>query len=199
MLFYLTTLNLAKFLYENAPKLKENETYRQVVAAVEAWKHADFLCKNYILNGLDNTLYNAYSSIKTAKELWDSLEKKYKTEDARTKKFIVGKLLDYKMVDSKTVLSQVQELQVILHEIHAEGMSVSESFQVAAIIEKLPPSWKDFKNYPKHKRKEMQLEDLIVRFGIEEDNRSSERAVGNHYMESKANIVGLCLFGNWLI
>ena len=100
------------------------------------------------------------------------------------------------MVDSKTVLSQVQELQVILHEIHAEGMSVSESFQVAAIIEKLPPSWKDFKNYPKHKRKEMQLEDLIVRFGIEEDNRSSERAVGNHYMESKANIVGLCLFGN---
>ena len=91
------------------------------------------------------------------------------------------------MVDSKTVLSQVQELQVILHEIHAEGMSVRESFQVAAIIEKLPPSWKDFKNYLKHKRKEMWLEDLIVRLRIEEDNRSSERAVGNHYMESKAN------------
>ena len=54
---------------ENVPKLKENETDRRVVVAVEAWKHADFLCKNYILNGLDNTLYNAYSSIKTAKEL----------------------------------------------------------------------------------------------------------------------------------
>ena len=90
-----------------------------------------------------------YSSIKTAKELWDSSDKKYKTEDAGTKKFIVGKLLDYKMVDSKTVLSQVQELQVILHEIHAEGMSVSESFQVATIIEKLPPTWKDLKNYLK--------------------------------------------------
>uniref|UniRef100_A0A7N2LHK6 Retrovirus-related Pol polyprotein from transposon TNT 1-94-like beta-barrel domain-containing protein n=1 Tax=Quercus lobata TaxID=97700 RepID=A0A7N2LHK6_QUELO len=189
ILFYLTTLNLAKFFNENAPKLKENETDRQVVAVVEAWKHVDFLCKNYILNELDNTLYRVYSSIKTVKELWDSLEKKYKTEDAGTKKFIVGKLLDYKMVDSKTVLSQVQELQVILHEIHAEGMSVSESFQVAAIIEKLPPSWKDFKNYLKHKRKEMRLEDLIVRLRIEEDNRSSKRAVGNHYMESKANIV----------
>ena len=69
MLFNLTTLNLAKFLQENAPKLKENDTDRQVVAAVEAWKHADFLCKNYILNGLDNTLYRVYSSIKTAKEL----------------------------------------------------------------------------------------------------------------------------------
>ena len=69
MLFYLTTLNLEKFLYENAPNLKENKTDRQVVAAVEAWKHANFLCINYILNGLDNTLYNVYSSIKTAKEL----------------------------------------------------------------------------------------------------------------------------------
>ena len=114
------------------------------------------------------------------------MEKKYKTKDAGTKKFILGKLLNYKMVDSKTVLSQVQELQVILHEIQAEGMSVSESFQVAAIIEKLPPSWKDFKNYLKHKRKEMWLEDLIVRLRIEEENRSIEKAVGNHYTESKA-------------
>ena len=56
MLFYLTAFNLAKFLYENAPDLKENEMDRQVVATMEAWKHADFLCKNYILNGLDNTL-----------------------------------------------------------------------------------------------------------------------------------------------
>ena len=163
ILFYLTTLNLAKFLYENAPNLKENQMDRQVVAAMEAWKHADFLCKNYILNGLDNTQYNVYSSIKTSKELWDSLEKKYKTIDAGTKKFIVGKLLDYKMVDSKTMLNQVQEIQLIMHEIHAEGMFVSESFQVATIIEKLPSSWKDFKNQLKYKHKEMWLEKFIIR------------------------------------
>ncbi|XP_075655079.1 uncharacterized protein LOC142625279 [Castanea sativa] len=158
MLFYLTTLNLAKFLYGNAPKLKENETD------------------------------SVYSSIKTAKDLGDYLDNKYKTGDAGTKKFIVGKLLDYKMVDSKIVLSQVQELQVILHEIHAKGMSISELFQVVTIIEKLPQSWKDFKNYLKQKCKEMRLEDLIVRLRIEEDNNSSEKAVGNHYMEAKANI-----------
>ena len=106
---------------------------------------------------------NVYSSIKTSKELWDSLEKKYKTIDAGTKKFIVGKLLDYKMVDSKTMLNQVQEIQLIMHEIHAEGMFVSESFQVATIIEKLPSSWKDFKNYLKYKHKEMWLEKFIIR------------------------------------
>ena len=189
MLFYLITLNLAKVLHENAPTLKEGETDKQIVATIEAWKHSDFLCKNYILNGLDNTMYNVYSQVKIAKELWETLEKKYKTENASMKKFIVGRFLDYKMVDSKTVTSQVQELQIILHELHAEKMELSESFQVAAIVEKLPLSWKDFKNYLKHKRKEMGLEDLIVRLKIEKDNRVFENKVGKHPMESKANLV----------
>ena len=108
MLFYLTTLNLARFLQEDAPALKEDETDRQVVAAVESWKHVDFLCRNYILNGLDNTLYNVYCAFNTTRELWESLDKKYKTEDAGLKKFVVGKFLDYKMLDSKTVIIQVQ-------------------------------------------------------------------------------------------
>ena len=69
MLFYLTILNLAKFLREDDPVCSENEADRQVVVAVDAWKHSDFLCKNYILNGLDNTLYNVYSPIKTVREL----------------------------------------------------------------------------------------------------------------------------------
>ena len=60
------------------------------------------------------------------------------------------------------MVSQVQEIQVILHDIHAEGMMLSETFQVAAIIEKLPPAWKNFKNYLKHKRKEMSIEDLVT-------------------------------------
>ena len=153
--FYLTTLNLSKVLHEDVPTLKEGETDKQIVVAIEAWKHLDFLCKNYILNGLDKTMYNVYSQVKTSKELWESLEKKYKTEDVGMKKSIVGRFLDYKMVDSKTVTSQVQELQIILHELHVEKTKLSESFQVAAIVEKLPPSWKDFKNYLKHKHKEM--------------------------------------------
>ncbi|XP_012448603.1 uncharacterized protein LOC105771746 [Gossypium raimondii] len=55
-----------------------------------------------------------------------------------------------------------KELQLIIHGILAEGMVISESFQIATIIEKLPPSWNDFKNYLKHKRMEMSREDLIV-------------------------------------
>ncbi|KAL0313167.1 UNVERIFIED_CONTAM: Retrovirus-related Pol polyprotein from transposon TNT 1-94 [Sesamum radiatum] len=185
----LTTLNLARFLSEEAPVVSEGETDTQKRAAMDAWVHGDFLCRNYILNGLSDTLYNVYSSAKTARALWESLEKKYKTEDAGLKKFIVGKFLEFKMVDSKTVMNQVQEFQMILHDLHAEGMTLSESFQVAAMIEKLPPLWKDFKNYLKHKRKEMGLEDLIVRLRIEEDNRLSEMKSGRLQIEAKANLM----------
>ncbi|KAK4383189.1 hypothetical protein Sango_2800900 [Sesamum angolense] len=59
------------------------------------------LVRNYILNGLSDTLYNVYSSATTARALWESLEKKYKIEDTDLKKFIVRKFLDFKMVDSK--------------------------------------------------------------------------------------------------
>ncbi|KAL2531331.1 Uncharacterized protein Adt_04682 [Abeliophyllum distichum] len=69
MLFYLTTLNLTRFLTENAPKLNEGEKDIQTVSAIEAWKHSDFLCRNYVMNGLTDLLYNVYSSMKTAKEL----------------------------------------------------------------------------------------------------------------------------------
>ena len=189
MLFYLTTLNLARFLNEDGPKLDVGETDKEKLVVVDAWNHSDFLCLNYVLNGLENTLYNVYSPLKTAKKLWDSLDKKYKTEDAGLKKFIVDKFLDFKMVDSKTVLSQVQELQVVVQDIHAEGMTLSETFQVVAFIEKLPPSWRDFKNYLKHKRNELSLEDLIVQLRIEEDNRLSEKKVGKNLELSRANVV----------
>ncbi|KAK3042298.1 hypothetical protein RJ639_001893 [Escallonia herrerae] len=128
-----------KVLANDAPELGDNPD-QQIMAVVDAWKHSDFLCKNYILNGLDSMLYNVYSPMLNAKALWESLEKKYKTEDAGSKKFIVGKFLDFKMVDSKTVMNQVQEFQLILHDIHAEGMVIKGSCQVAALIEKLPPT-----------------------------------------------------------
>ena len=69
MLFYLTILNLARFLSEDAPKLKEDEHDIQVISVVDAWKHSDFLCRNYIMNALTDSLYSVYSDKKTIKEL----------------------------------------------------------------------------------------------------------------------------------
>ena len=66
MLFYLTTLYLVKFLQEDPPELR---TDRDSVLAVDAWTQSDFLYRNYILNGLDDSLYNVYSLITTTKKL----------------------------------------------------------------------------------------------------------------------------------
>ncbi|PON44745.1 hypothetical protein PanWU01x14_264340 [Parasponia andersonii] len=128
MLFYLTTLNLARFLTEEAPKVREDKQDFQVLVAEDTWKQSDYLCQNYVMNGLIDSLYNVYRNKKTTKELWESLDHKYTTEDAGSKKFVVGRFLGYKMVDSKTVISQAQELQLILHEILAEGMTLCEPF-----------------------------------------------------------------------
>ena len=124
MFFYLTTLSLPE---------------KDRFLVIEAWKHSDFLCRNYILSGLDDILYNVYSNINTSKELWKALEKKYKAEDVGLKKFMAAKFLDYKMVDTKAIGTQIQELQVIIHDLLNERMIINEAFQVAAFIEKLPP------------------------------------------------------------
>lgn len=116
----------------------------------------------YILSGLDNTIYGVYNVMKSAKDFWDYLKKKYKMKNVLTKKFIVGKFLEYKMANYKIIISQVQKLQVLLHDILVEKMTLSESFQIATIIEKLPHLQQDYKNYLKHKRNEMNLEELVV-------------------------------------
>ncbi|XP_039068259.1 uncharacterized protein LOC120214432 [Hibiscus syriacus] len=158
MLFYLTTLNLAKFFKDDPPAIREDEVDASTAFNItEAWKHSDFLCRNYIFNGLSDALYEVYNVKKTAKELWESLDYKYKTEDVGAKKFLVAKFLNF----------------------------------VEAIIEKLSPAWNDFKNYLKHKRKEMTVEYLIVRLRIEEDNRCATKRLNktaNHNID-KANVV----------
>jgi len=64
-------------------------------------------------------------------------------------------------------MSQVQEFQLILHDKHVKGTSLSESFQVVTVIEKLSSSWKDFKNYLKHKcTKIWGIKELILRLKI---------------------------------
>ncbi|XP_040373797.1 uncharacterized protein LOC112195949 isoform X1 [Rosa chinensis] len=149
----------------------------------------EFLCRTYILNALDDSLYDIFSSFKTARELWESLDNKYKTEVACSKKFVIGKFLNYKMVNAKSVFKQVEELQVIVHELDEEGMGLNSNFLVGSVIEKLPPSWKDFKVYLKHLTEDMNFEQLVLKLPVEEDHRRSERADATS-MEPTANMVG---------
>ncbi|XP_050147505.1 uncharacterized protein LOC126622849 [Malus sylvestris] len=188
MLFFMTTLNLAHVVKEEAHVAIKLSANKDMLSVIYAWTHFEFLCKNYISNGLDDCLYDVYSSCKIAKDFWDSLTKKYITEDAGSKKFLIGKFLKFNIVDSKPVIGQVEELQRLIHDLHAEGCLINELFQVGAIIEKLPSSWNDFKIYMKHKRREMSLEYLILTLRVEEDHRKGDK-VDAYSMEAKANFI----------
>ena len=67
-------------------------------------------------------------------------------------------------------------------------MILPKIFQFVTIMEKLSPVWRDFKNYLKHKCKELKLEDLIMRLKIKEDNQKLEKRYNKNY-EAKTNVI----------
>ena len=50
MLFYLNTLNVAHVLTGSGNFEDELKPARAIM--IERWQHSDYMCKNYILNGL---------------------------------------------------------------------------------------------------------------------------------------------------
>jgi hypothetical protein len=109
-----------------------------------------------------------------SKALWKALNKKFKVDVVVMKKFIIDKFLDFKKVHSIIIMSQIQEFQLTFHYSYAKDMIIT-SFQMVAIIGKLPPSWKEFKNYFKHKSKKTGVEDLVLRLRVEKENKLSKK------------------------
>nr|GEY22770.1 zinc finger, CCHC-type [Tanacetum cinerariifolium] len=56
------------------------------------WENDDYICRGHILNGMSDSLFDVYTNVESTKELWDSLESKYMTEDYSSK----NSLLDFK-------------------------------------------------------------------------------------------------------
>ncbi|GJX20941.1 zinc finger, CCHC-type containing protein [Tanacetum coccineum] len=99
-------------------------------------------------------------------------------EDASSKKFLVSNFNNYKMVDSRSVMEQYHELLQILGQFTQHGLNMNESIYVSSIIDKLPPSWKDFKHTLKHSKDELSLVKLGNHFRIEETLRAEESDKG---------------------
>ncbi|GJX18846.1 hypothetical protein Tco_0221523 [Tanacetum coccineum] len=95
-------------------------------------------------------------------------EAKYMAEDASSKKFLVSNFTNYKMTDSRPVLEQYNKLLSILRRFTQHKMNMYEGIQVSCIIDKLHPSWKDFKHTLKHKKEDLTLVELGSHLRIEE-------------------------------
>lgn len=106
------------------------------------------------------------------------------------KKYVVKKFLEFIMQEGIFVINQARDFQKIIHELESEDMSLPEQFVVASAIHKLLSSWKDFYTSLKHKKKEMTMEDLIVRLKIQEqhkdrDSKGVEYLSESHLTESR--------------
>ncbi|GKB85933.1 zinc finger, CCHC-type containing protein, partial [Tanacetum coccineum] len=130
------------------PELLEDATVEAIRRRAK-WENDDYICRGHILNGMSDSLFDVYTNVESAKELWDSLESKYMAEDSSSKKFL--------------------------------------SISVSSIIDKLPPSWKDFKHTLKHGKDDLSLVQLgsHLRIGIIHETTASYTPQQNGVAEKK--------------
>ncbi|GKA16816.1 zinc finger, CCHC-type containing protein [Tanacetum coccineum] len=86
------------------------------------------------------------------------------------------------MTDSRPVTEQYNEFLGILGRFTQHKMIMDEAIQVSCIIDKLSPSWKDFKHTLKHLKEELTLVELDNHPRIEESLRvqDSDKPIGNN-------------------
>nr|GEV39064.1 zinc finger, CCHC-type [Tanacetum cinerariifolium] len=155
----LTTLKMIYVLTTPMSKLINYGTV-EAIRRREKWENDDYICTGHILNGMSDSLFDIYQNVESAKELWDSLEYKYMAKDALSKKFLVSNFNNYKMVDSRPVMEQFNELLRILGQYTQHGLKMDESISVSSVIDKFPHSWKDFNPTLKYDKDDLSLVQL---------------------------------------
>ena len=116
---YVLDLNLEPF-----PEPKEDDS-KQVKAEKKKRKNDEVMCRAHILNTLFDRFYDLYNSMESSTEIWNALDYKYKKKKEDTDKFLILKYLEFAMVDSKSVLDQIHDFQVIV--IKFRGLKVKIS------------------------------------------------------------------------
>jgi hypothetical protein len=127
-----------------------------------------------VVGVLVETLQDTYLRYKTSKEMWDTLNTEYGDSDAGIELYIIEQYHDYQMVDGKSVVIQAHEIQCMVKELRLLKIVIPDEFVVGGIINKLPPSWRDFATALKHKRVHMSISDLIASLDIEEKARAKD-------------------------
>ena len=99
-LFYLTLLNVAYLLTEKKLKKKKSEQLTEELSQhekdVKKWDKDHLYCRNYLLNYLSVDLYDYYDqAYKSAKKIWKTLNQKYDTKEAGSKKYACSRFFRF--------------------------------------------------------------------------------------------------------
>ncbi|KAK3014806.1 hypothetical protein RJ639_009137 [Escallonia herrerae] len=76
----------------------------------------------------------------------------------------------------RSVMEQFNEIKSILDRYSQHKLALDEFIVVTSIIDKLPPSWKNFRNSLKHRKEDINLDELGTHLRIEEDLRKEEKS-----------------------
>ncbi|XP_022873192.1 uncharacterized protein LOC111392157, partial [Olea europaea var. sylvestris] len=133
----------------------------------------ELICCGHILNALSDRLHDLYTNTTSAKEICYALESKYKAEEE----------------DNIPLLSQVHELQIIVNKLKVIKIELPETFQVEAIIAKLPDSWRGYRKKILHNSEDFSLEDIHKHLCIEEKSRARDKIENSYDSSSKVNSV----------
>ncbi|KAF7821185.1 uncharacterized protein G2W53_026640 [Senna tora] len=167
------SLNVAYVLTTTKPQEGEEETI-DAIRERQKWENDDYICTGHIFNGLCDALFDVYQDSTSAKDLWNKLEARYMQKDATSKKFLVTRFNNYKMINGKSIMDQMHEIEHILNNFKQHDMHMDESIIVSSIIDKLPSSWKDLKKKLKHKKEDISLEQLGNHLRLEEEYRKQD-------------------------
>ncbi|GJY89469.1 zinc finger, CCHC-type containing protein [Tanacetum coccineum] len=186
MHFLLSSMSVVYVLPTFIPEDGENVIVDQIRRR-NKWENDDFVCRDLILNGMSNPLFDIYHNVESSKELWVFLEAKYMAEHASSKNFLVSNFTKYKMSDSRPVMEQYNELHGMLDRFTQHKINMNEAIQVSCIIDELLPSWKDFKHTLKHQKEELTLIELGSH--MYNDNKGKRKHQDTKYYPNKKSKV----------
>ncbi|KAL0358293.1 UNVERIFIED_CONTAM: hypothetical protein Sangu_0678700 [Sesamum angustifolium] len=86
-------------------------------------------------------------------------------------------------------MDQVHEYENLVADILSEDMKMCEILQGNVLLKKFPPSWNDYRNHLKHKKRYLMLQELISHMSIEEANRLKDKEISNSSFSIKVNLV----------
>ncbi|KAK3005846.1 hypothetical protein RJ639_015779 [Escallonia herrerae] len=78
--------------------------------------------------------------------------------------------------ENESVMEQFNEIKTILDRYSQHKLALDEFIVVTSIIDKLPPSWKDLRNSLKHRKEDINLDELGTHLRIEEDLCKEEKS-----------------------
>ncbi|KAL0367431.1 UNVERIFIED_CONTAM: hypothetical protein Sradi_3633200 [Sesamum radiatum] len=157
----------------------QNGTDRPNVDLKVKYEKDNKTVKGHLLNHMNNTLFDLFINQKSAKEIWNTLETRYRGDDAGRKKYVVGKWLQFRMTNDKQIIDQVHEYENLVANVLSEGMKMCDTLQANVLLEKFSPSWSEYRNHLKHKKKDLNLQQLISHMRTEEANRLKDKETSN--------------------